>query len=132
MHYISKRVSEVSFITKDLGTLKYFLGIKFSRCKKAIFLFQRKYIIDLLAGKLGTKSCNVSMALNLQLTTESSELFADSEIYRRLVGMLNYLMVTYPDIAYSVSVVSQFMSSLGISRWKVLRQILCYLKGEGL
>uniref|UniRef100_A0A3Q7IYB3 Reverse transcriptase Ty1/copia-type domain-containing protein n=1 Tax=Solanum lycopersicum TaxID=4081 RepID=A0A3Q7IYB3_SOLLC len=48
------------FHIKDLGQLKYFLGIKVSRSKKGIFLFQRKYILDLLleTGKLAAKPCS--------------------------------------------------------------------------
>ena len=36
------------FQTKDLGPLKYFLGIEVMRSKKGIFLTQRKYVLDLL------------------------------------------------------------------------------------
>ena len=64
------------------------------------------------------------MAQSLHLTREG-ELFED----RRLVGKLNYLIVTRPDIAYSVSVVSQYMSSPIVDHWAAVEQILCYLKG---
>ena len=67
------------------------------------------------------------MAQSLHLTREG-ELFEDLERYRRLVGKLNYLIVTRPDIAYSVSVVSQYMSSSTVDDWVVVQQILCYLK----
>jgi hypothetical protein len=50
-------------------------------------------------------------------------------MYRRLVGKLNYLTVTRPDIAYPVSIVSQFMASPRTTHWAALEQILCYLKG---
>ena len=36
------------FETKDLGHLKYFLGIEVFRSDKEIFLSQRKYALDLL------------------------------------------------------------------------------------
>ena len=36
------------FRMKDLGDLKYFLGIEFFRLKKDIFMFQRKYALDIL------------------------------------------------------------------------------------
>lgn len=36
------------FKMKDLGRLKYFLGIELARSKCGIFLSQRKYIMELL------------------------------------------------------------------------------------
>ena len=84
--------------------LRYFLGVEVTRSKKGIFLSQRKYVLDLLTetGKLEAKPCSTPMLPNLQLTKDG-ELFEDPERYRRLVGKLNYLTVTRPDIAYSVS-----------------------------
>ncbi|WMV44756.1 hypothetical protein MTR67_038141 [Solanum verrucosum] len=69
------------------------------------------------------------MVPNVQLMKDDGDLFDDPERYRRLVGKLNYLSVTRPDIAFAVSVVSQFMSSPTIKHWAALEQILCYLKG---
>lgn len=42
-HYLSEE-----FLMKDLGPLKYFLGIEVSRSKFGIVLSQRKYMTDLL------------------------------------------------------------------------------------
>ena len=55
-------------------------------------------------------------------------MFENPERYRRLVAK-NYLTVTRPDIANSVSVVSQYMSSLTIDYLAAIEQILCYLNG---
>ena len=85
-------------------------------------------------GKLGAKPCSTPMAPNIQLTKER-ELFEDLKRYRRLVGKLNYLTVTRPDIAYLASVLSQYMSSPIVSHWVALEHILCYLKealGRGI
>ena len=68
------------------------------------------------------------MVPNFQLTKDG-ELFEDPERYRRLVGKLNYLTVTRSDIGYSVSVVSQYISSPIVDHWRAVEQILCYLKG---
>ena len=118
------------FHSKDLGMLKYFLGVEVMRRKCRIFLFQRKYVLDLLSetGKLGAKLCQSYMAQNLHLTREC-ELFEDLERHRRLVGKLNYLTVTRHDIAYSVSVVSLYMSTPIVDHWAAVEQILCSLKG---
>ncbi|WRX19899.1 Reverse transcriptase [Theobroma cacao] len=126
-----KSFLHMQFQIKDLGLLKYFLGVEVTRSKKGIFLSQRKYVLDLLTktGKLGAKPCNAPMTPNLQLTKEDGELFEDPEKHKRLVGKLNYLTVTHLDIAYSVNVVSQFMSAPTINHWAALEQIKCYSKG---
>ena len=106
------------FHTKDLGLLRYFLGIEVMRSKHEIFLSQRKYVFDLLfeTGKLGVKPCSSPMVSSVHLTREDRT-FEDLERYRRLVGKLNYLTVTRPDIVHSVSVVSQYMSAQIIDHW---------------
>ena len=82
-----KSFLHVQFHTKDLGMLKYFLGVEVMRSKRGIFLSQRKYVLDLLSekGKLAAKPCRSPMAQSLHLTRED-ELFEDPERYRRLVG----------------------------------------------
>jgi len=128
--YNLKKFIHSQFQTKDLGELKYFLGVEITRSSKGIYLSQRKYTLDLLkeTGKLAAKPCTTPMIPNQSFTKEG-ELMSDPERYRRLVGKLNYLCVTRPDIAYSVSVMSQFMSCPTIQHWVALEQILCYLKG---
>ena len=118
------------FHTKDLGMLRYFLGVEVMQSKHEIFLSQRKYVFDLLSetGKLGVKPCNTPMSPSVHLTREG-ETFEDSERYKRLVVKLNYFTVNCSDIAHSVSVVSQYMSAPIVNHWVVVEQILCYLKG---
>ena len=87
------------FHPKDLGMLKYFLGVEVMRRKQGILLSQRKYALNMLSkiGKLDAKSCRTLMAPNVRLTKEG-ELFEDPQRYKRLVGKLNYLTVTCSDI----------------------------------
>ncbi|KAA0062809.1 Cysteine-rich RLK (RECEPTOR-like protein kinase) 8 [Cucumis melo var. makuwa] len=89
------------FHMKDLGQLKYFLGIKVMRSKKGIYLSQRKYVLDLLSeiGKLGAKPSGTLMMSNQQLVKEG-KLCKDPKRYRRLVGKLNYFTVAQSDIDY--------------------------------
>ena len=124
-----KSFLHIQFHTKDLGMFKYFLGVEVMRNKQGILLSQRKYVLDLLSetGKLGAKSCSIPMTPNVQITKEG-DLVEDLERYRRLVGKLNYLTVTRPYIAYSVSVLSRYMSSPTVNHWAAVEHILCYLK----
>ena len=55
--YLKRRMAQ-DFEIKDLGMLKYFLGMEFARSKEGIFENQRNYILDLLkeTGLFGYKA----------------------------------------------------------------------------
>ena len=93
---------------------------------------QRKYVLNkpTKSGLLGCKPVDSPMIPEPKLMPEDGELLNDLERYRRLVGKLNYLTVTRPDISYTVSVVSQFMSAPRTTHWDDVVQILRYLKGS--
>ena len=60
--------------------------------------------------KLRVKPCSSPMVPSVHLTREGKT-FKDLERYRRVIRKLNYLTVTHPDFAHSVSIVSQYMST---------------------
>jgi hypothetical protein len=127
----------LEFEMKQLGDLKYFLGIEVARSKNGIFLSQRKYILDLLTetGMLGCKPANTPIEQNHKLFHCLDATSTDKARYQRLVGKLIYLSHTRPDIAYSVGVVSQFMHDPRKPHMDAVERILRYLKsapGKGL
>ncbi|XP_058745985.1 uncharacterized mitochondrial protein AtMg00810-like [Vicia villosa] len=121
----------VDFEIKDLGSMRYFLGMEVARSKNGIVVSQQKYILDLLkeTGMSGCRPADTPMDPNVKLWGEGS-VPVDTGRYQRLVGKLIYLSHTRPDIAFSVSVVSQFMYSLYEEHLEAVYRILRYLKGK--
>ncbi|RVW97215.1 Retrovirus-related Pol polyprotein from transposon RE1 [Vitis vinifera] len=125
------------FQTKDLGKLKYFLGIEIAQSSSGVVLSQRKYALDILeeTGMLDCKPVDTPMDPNVKLIPGQGEPLGDPGRYRRLVGKLNYLTITRPDISFPISVVSQFLQSPCDSHWDAVIRILRYIKstpGQGV
>ena len=87
---------------KELGRLKYFLGIEVAH------IFQQKYVTNLLKeiGKLACKPTSTPIDPNHKLGEAKEDVAIDKGMYQRLVGRLIYLSHTKPDIAYVVSVIN--------------------------
>ena len=93
------------FEIKDLGVLKYFLGIEVAYSKARIFLSQRKYILNLLqeTGLLGSKGAGTPVDFNNKLMASADCPLAVKGRYQRLVRRLIYLSHTRSDIAFVVN-----------------------------
>lgn len=99
------------FGIKDLGPLRYFLGIEVAKSKNNIFLSQCKYVLDLLQDSrmLDVDRVRLPIESNHRLQEDKGHRFIDIGHYKRLVGKLIYLTLTRPNISYEVGVVSQFI-----------------------
>ena len=119
------------FEIKTLGRLKYFLGIEVAHSKKGIFISQQKYITDLLkeTGKTACKPASIPVDPNIKLGSAEEDIVVDKEMYQILVGKLIYLSHTRPDIAFAVSLVSQFMHQPKEAHLQAALRIVQYLKG---
>lgn len=97
----TKHFLNSTFHMKDMGPIRYFLGLEVDHTTQGFFLSQRKYIQDLL-NEYGLSHCKpvrLPMAVHLKLHISSGEPLANPEPYQRLVGKLIYLSISRPDIS---------------------------------
>ncbi|PKI77175.1 hypothetical protein CRG98_002457 [Punica granatum] len=128
---------DTCFRIKDLGPVKYFLGIEVTRLNSSLFLIQRKYVLDILTkcGMLGSRPSLFPIKQRHRLSTSSSDLLSDPRKYRRLIGRLIYLTITWPEISYSLHILAQFMQEPRQEHWDAAIGVLHYLKqspGQGI
>ncbi|KAG8497686.1 hypothetical protein CXB51_007144 [Gossypium anomalum] len=121
------------FALKDMGQLNFFLGIAVHRTSQGgLLLTQKKYVAELLhkAGMSGASATPTPMVSTPKLVAiDGSPSFADQHLFRSIVGMLQYVCITRPDLSFCVNKLSQYMNSPSDTHWKALKRVLRYLIG---
>lgn len=131
MHFIqaAKQFLSTQFRMKDLGELRYFIGIKVDRTKEGFFLSQKKYLTDVLKQYNMThcKPLKVPMSPHVKLTADLGDPLPDASVYQQLIRKLIYLTLTRPDIAFSMHLLSQFMHKPTCVHLQAAKRVLKYL-----
>ncbi|CAL8138959.1 unnamed protein product [Prunus armeniaca] len=120
------------FDLKDLGPLTFFLGLQISfKSNGDLFISQQKYAKNLLvkAGMESCRSCPTPSKPHTQVLPTDGEHLKEPSVYRSIVGALQYLTFTRPDLAYSVNTVRQFMNSPTEVPFQLVKRILRYIQG---
>lgn len=115
----------------DLGPLSYFSGIPVHRHQHGLFLSQKKYTTEIIErASLSTcKPAATPVDTKLNLSASSSPPYVDTSHYRSLVGALQYLTFTRPDITYAVQQVCLFMHDPRNEHMNDLKCIIMYVQG---
>ncbi|XP_047339815.1 uncharacterized mitochondrial protein AtMg00810-like [Impatiens glandulifera] len=123
-------IANLAFGSRDLGPLHYFLGIEAHRSTSDIFLSQSKYINDILirANISDSKPLNTPISSGSSISLHDGDTLPEPFLYRNIVGALQYLTHTRPELAFAVNRSCQFMQSPTTTHWSVVKRILHYLR----
>ncbi|KAI9160317.1 hypothetical protein LWI28_007044 [Acer negundo] len=129
---VDKFISSLArrFSIKDLGALSYFLGVEVLPCSAGLFLTQQKYVTELLhRTKIGgSKPASTPLPTDHDLKLLDGTSLTDATEYRQVIGALQYLSFTRPDIAFAVNKLAQFMHRLTTGHWSLTKHLMCYLQ----
>ena len=101
------------FEMKDLGLMKYFLGMEVYQDKDEIFICQEKYAKDMFKkfDMANCKPLSTPIVHGVTLCRDDGAKIVDETLYMSIVGSLIFLTHTRADIAYLVSLVARYMKS---------------------
>jgi hypothetical protein len=107
-----KKKLNMEFDMTDLGPIQRYLGVEFTRTPNGMFLFQHQYVLEMLSEfhMQNSKPEHVPLPPGILLLTDMNSPLVDPNEYCRIVGKLIFLTTTRPDMAYSISTVSRYMS----------------------
>ncbi|XP_026415821.1 uncharacterized protein LOC113311189 [Papaver somniferum] len=117
---------------KDLGSLSYFIGIEVGMSPNGYFVSQVKYASEIIqrAGLSDNKVTDTPLEFNVKYSPTNGNILSSPTLYLQLVGSLNYLTITRPDISHAVHIVSQFMYTPRSTHYAAVLIILRYIKGS--
>jgi hypothetical protein len=123
---------KADFTLKDLGNLHYFLGIEVKHLSDGILLSLQKYATDLLrrVGMLDCKPVPTPMTSSEKISAHDGDPLDPDDItkYRSVVGALQYLSHTRPDLSFAINKVCQFLHCPTSIHWTAVKRILRYVK----
>ena len=115
----------------QLFELNYFLGIQITRTSYGLTLTQSKYASDVLHkfNMKNSKPTKTPSCPSTRLVPHDGVTLSDLTQYRSMVGALQYLNFTRPDIAFSVHQLCQFMSHPTTTHFEAVKRVLRYIRG---
>ncbi|XP_041004069.1 uncharacterized mitochondrial protein AtMg00810-like [Juglans microcarpa x Juglans regia] len=113
-----------------MGALHHFLGIEVTRDSQGLTLSQGRYARELLDRASMGECKPIATPMPIKGRTHASTTAYCNPTYnRKLVGGLQYLTFTRPDLSYSVNFVCQFMHAPTMEHFQLVKRILHYVHG---
>ena len=75
------------------------------------------------------KLVGTPMCIRLKLTKDDHSKEVDQTLYRLMIGKLQYVVHTRPNIALEISIVARFLAKPRENHMMAIKRILIYLKG---
>ncbi|BBG92535.1 hypothetical protein Prudu_000297 [Prunus dulcis] len=106
------------------------MGVEVQYMNDQMHLSEAKYALDLLkrTNFLDAKPISTPVPCGQKLSAYDGEPHDSPDLYRSVVGALQYLTITRPDLSYAVNQVCQFMHSPTTMHWTAVKRILRYVK----
>ncbi|KAI3744642.1 hypothetical protein L1987_57730 [Smallanthus sonchifolius] len=127
-----EQVLKSMFEMSNMGELSFFLGLQVSQREDGIYLYQTKYVQDILSKyKMNDSSTyDTPIQVNHGLHPDKDGKDVDCKLYRGMIGSPMYLMASRPNIMFVVCLCSRFQSQPKESHMIAVKRIFRYLKGK--
>ena len=128
----SQKKINKEFEMSMFGEIKFFVGFHSQQRKNGIYITQSKYIKEILKkfGMEDSKLVGTPMYIGLKLTKDDDSKEVDQILYRSMIGKLQYVVHTRPNIALEIGIVARFLAKIRENYMMAIKRILRYLKGN--
>ncbi|VFQ96021.1 unnamed protein product [Cuscuta campestris] len=115
----------------DMGDLHFFLGINVHRTASGLFLHKTQFTHDILerAGMVSCRPISTPVDTKAKLSASAGTALSDPSLYRSIVGALQYLTFTRPDITYAVQQLCLHLHAPHDAHFTAMKRVLRYLSG---
>ena len=113
------------------GEIKFFVGLQVHQMKDGIFIIQSNYIRETLKafGMEDSKLVGTPMSIGHKNLKDDDSKEVNQTTQRSMIGKLQYVVHTRPDIALVVGIVARFFANPKEDHTMVVKRIMKYLKG---
>jgi hypothetical protein len=118
-----QEMMESEFQMSMMGELTFFLGVHVKQMKQGTFVHKAKYTNDLMKkfNMVELKPVSTPMSSTTSLGPDEDGEAVDQREYRSMIGSLQYLTVTWPDIQFAMGLCARFQASPRSSHRTVLQ-----------